>query len=107
MTRGGKYHGLIELYPLNIWVNSFAFPRMSFSVNFFVTKIIVFYIYRVNSAAVDFLMSSTASENRKKRSSRKRLSTVKSDDADVRVSGVDSLDSLPSNVFSVQRGGVC
>ena len=79
---------------------------MSFSVNFFVTKIIVFYIYRVNSAAVDFLMS-TASENRKKRSSRKRLSTVKSDDADVRVSGVDSLDSLPSNVFSVQRGGVC
>ena len=53
MTRGGKYHGLIELYPLKICVNSFAFPRMSFSVNFFVTKIIVFYIYRVNSAAVD------------------------------------------------------
>jgi hypothetical protein len=49
----------------------------------------------------DFLSSgTTASDSRKKR--RKRLSTVKSDDADYK--NGDVVDSLPSTVFSVQRG---
>ncbi len=46
----------------------------------------------------------TAMENRRKRSSRKRLSTVKSDDLDIRASGAESVDSLSNTMFSVQRG---
>jgi hypothetical protein len=46
----------------------------------------------------------TAMDNRRKRSSRKRLSTVKSDDVDMKASGTESVDSLPNTMFSVQRG---
>jgi hypothetical protein len=46
----------------------------------------------------------TAMEKRKNRSSRKRLSTVKSDDIDMKASGTESVDSLHINMFSVQRG---
>jgi len=63
----------------------------------------ILFKFRISSGPSDFLMQ-TAMENRRKRSSRKRLSTVKSDDVDVRTSGAESVDSLSNTMFSVQRG---